>query len=255
MEKCYTEIFGQKDFENFLREYFSSETNKPLVILSKPFSGRTSIVKKVADELGIPRHAIDRRKKSLLNCPSGFEDLDHKQKGIALSFDEWMALNESKYEENLKWLGTEKKEYRYTILELEPDFAFLINDWDLSNYECKIGDIYKSDKYSVVLFVPFFEDWVSWAKQSECIHPKVIEFAEKYSVYYAIEHSIFNRLSHEFTSFLKRVQKDNLAFSRETFESEVVLPYMGFLLHIGKSVTALFWDFIKDMSLDELVAY
>ena len=251
MENGYLTIRGQQDFESFLREYFSSKQNKPLVILSKPFSGRTSVIGKVADELGIPREEIDLRKKSLARCPSGFEDLDHKQKDMVLSFDEWMELNESKRVEALKQWGMEERGYRYNILELEPDFVFLINDLDLERRR-DIGTIYKSEKYTIVLYIPFLKDWVVWAKQSKLIHPKVIEFAEAYPVYYYIEHNIYNRLSYAFDLFLKGIQEDKRAFSRGEYEDTVKLYYENFLLLISETVTTLFWDFIKDVPLDEL---
>lgn len=252
MEDVYTKIFGQQDLESFLRGYFSSEQNKPLVLLSKPFSGRTSVIYKIADELGISHHDIEIRKMSLSNCPSGFEDIDRTINNQDLSFDEWMLLNEIQEKKDLKKWGAEERKYRYSILELEPDFAFLINDLDLSDYGKNIGNIYKSNEYSIVLFIPYFDNWANWARQSGEIHPAVIRFAEKHNVFYAIEHNVFNRLSQDFSDYIEDVKENKLTFCKDSYDSEVVLLYSGFLLHLGYAVTELFWDYIRDTPIDEL---
>ena len=170
--------------KDVLRNYFlSQEPQKPLVILSKPFSGRTETIQAIMKDLEInPRSCLNF---STRHCPCLHSEYVQERKDgtwVKMSFDEWLQP----YLEQRNYTN-----YKYCIIEIEPN-EFLDVDYDeLWGNPCfgykGLGIGYltalRSDKFELIAYYPTVGDWIDWAKANS-YNENTIEFASENPEFY-----------------------------------------------------------------------
>ena len=166
--------------KDVLRNYFLSlKPQKPLVILSKPFSGRTKTIEAVMKELEInPRSCLNF---STRHCPClHSEYVQERKDGAKMSFDEWLQP----YLEQCNYTN-----YKYCIIEIEPNEFLTIDYSELWFGHKGIGIGYltalKSDKFELLAYYPTVGDWIDWAKANS-YNENTIEFASENPEFYSL---------------------------------------------------------------------
>lgn len=217
--------WGHAELRSILKDYFSGEIEKPLIIFSKPFSGRTSAIKEAAESSGID-YNNDVFNTHIRRDPFG--------KDVEID-----VLIEQRIKEDPRYYR------KYRILEIDPNWMYFMPD-DVSPFTHKkmdngIGliDYYESDNYYCIFFRPSINDWIEWATRNG-ITPEVVDFAKEYPAFYAITYDVYNRLNRALSSF--RDIKD--------FQS---LGYNGFMYQMTKPLAEKFTDYLLGTRFKEVI--
>ena len=179
------------ELKEILRNYFSSaEVEKPIVILSKPFSGRSETVKQIIKEQGIDER--DCLNYSTYHCPLLHNDSIVEENSSPMSFDQWLETYLDKRRVNYK-------QYKFCIIEIEPNEFLDIDNislWGNDEFgHSGLGQGYlralKSDKFQLVAYYPKVEEWIEWAKANN-FNQNTIDFAvANPELYYLISYRVF----------------------------------------------------------------
>lgn len=225
----------QESFKTYVENYLKSEVPSPLVVLSKPFSGRTTTIKEVVRSMDIPMKDVSMRHWH--SAPSGFDKNSFYNKGRNYSFDEWFKEEYARFNEEDK---------KFCFIEIDPDLMVMLPDYrfrTIVNDYCKPIDVaqyYNSTLCQIVFYLPSVDDWIKWAKNSEYILPETISFAEKYKDFYSFDHNIFNRLDGELSKC-----KDELDLYKKIEAgselSERDRRYLGFIHDSVEKVYTTAW--------------
>ena len=155
----------KQDLKLILTDYFRGNSSKPIAILSKIHSGRTSLIKETAAELGVEKDL------DIISCYS----TAHVER-YDCTFDDLMEEAVAAY------AATEKK---FLVIEVTAD-AFIGNNPYLYQAQGWSSTVkpFVSDKYNIIPYFPKFEEWMEWAKCNSQIEDITLSFAKKYPVLY-----------------------------------------------------------------------
>lgn len=154
----------KQELKLILTDYFNGNSSKPIAILSKTHSGRTSLIKETAAELGVEKDL------DIVKCyTTGRVDR------YDCTFDDLMEEAAARY-------AAPKK--KFLVIEVTAD-AFIGNNpyswaWGWSS----AVKPFVSDKYNIIPYFPKFEEWMEWAKCNSQIEDITLSFAKKYPVLY-----------------------------------------------------------------------
>lgn len=225
MNKNIACAWGHAELRSILKDYFSGEIEKPLIIFSKPFSGRTSAIKETAESSGID-YNNDVFNTHIYRDPFGKDE-------------EMDVLIEQRITEDPRY------DRKYRILEIDPNWMAAMPD-DVSQFAHKrmdngIGliDYYESDNYYCVFFRPSINDWIEWATRNG-ITPEVVDFAKEYPAFYAITYDVYNRLNRALSNFR----------DIKNFQS---LGYSGFMYQMTKPLAEKFTDYLLGTRFKEVI--
>ena len=228
MKAQITSAWSHKELREVLENYFKCDNAKPLIICSKPFSGRTSAVEDVAKTLGITLKDIFN--KHLYFDPFG------KEKGMDVLIDEAIK-------------GTFGSDRKYKILEMDPNWMSAMPD-DTNPFNPKAIDLgtglincYESENYHIVFFRPTVKDWIEWAEKETEIFPEVIDFAREYPAYYAITYDIYLRLYRQLSVFSPGDELTDL----------MMLGYTGFMYKMTKPICETFVEHLLGTRFKEIL--
>ena len=227
MNKNITCAWGHAELRKVLEAYFNGHIEKPLVIFSKPSSGRTTAVQEVAKTLGVNDNDIFN--KHIFSDPFG------KDK-IMDVFIEEAIKDDFRYDR------------KYKIFEIDPNWMSAmpddINPFNPKSMDMGIGLIqfYQSEDYHCVFFRPTVKDWIEWAAQNG-VTPEVVDFAREYPAFYAITYEIYHRLNRELSLFEDGDDINDLMH----------LGYSGFMNQMTKPIVEKFIEHLMGTRFKDVI--
>lgn len=197
----YNQPINNTELRQVLKDYFLTENpEKPLVIFSKPFSGRTNTIRSVAEECGVNFGMVWNG-----HLPLADSKTIKSSNGTTISFDQWL----DSYPVWGGLLCDAIKEKQYAVIEVTPNEFMTIDDGELwgngitSDSRLKgFGRGYlqalKSDKYQLIAYYPEVEEWIEWAQNND--YPNVVvEFAIRYpEFYYLLGYDVYDGIRNFF---------------------------------------------------------